>query len=281
METLIREPAVSGRFYPSEREDLETLINKTDRETPTQEEIPENKTLLGAVVPHAGYIYSAQHAVPFFRLLAARKPAPDTIIIACPNHYGYGPSVALDMHHEWETPLGDVRVDHDFYPLLGIEVASESHRVEHSAEVMLPLLQYFMKTPFSVLPVCMRDQTPHYAAELARKIHVASRKLNKEIAFIASSDFSHYVSPQRGKEADDRVLDKILSLDVQGVFSEVCSNDISICGYGPIMTLIELASLSLQKPEAKVISRGHSGQVSPSDQVVHYITAIMYGDQRE
>ncbi len=276
MELKTREPAVSGKFYPGDKEDLIAMIQKlAQRMVPVHTDVSE-KTILGSIVPHAGYIYSARHATPFFQILSEHEPAPDTIVILCPNHYGYGPPLALDSNISWKTPLGKVDLDHEFYPLLNLDIAPEAHQLEHSAEVMLPLLQFFLKKPFTILPISMRDQTPQTALLLAKKILKANEKLNKKIAVIASSDFSHYISPEEGKVLDDKVLEKIREWDTEGVFTAICQDDISVCGFGPIMTLMEMAKQSMKNPGIEILSRGHSGETYPSPEVVHYISAVVY-----
>jgi MEMO1 family protein len=278
METTIRKPAVSGKFYPSDPDKLVNLIEKLQPDRTDYSPFVNNQ-ILGGIVPHAGYVYSARHAIPFFQLIANISPVPDTIVILCPNHYGYGPPLALDNCTHWQTPLGNVEIDQDFYPLLKTDIAHEAHQVEHSAEVMLPLLQYFIKYPFRILPISMRDQTPAAAQTLARRLQSAGKKLGRKIIVIASSDFSHYVSVEEGNCMDDKVLEKISSLDIEGLFSTICIEDISVCGYGPIMTLIHLANIALNNPEVTILSRGHSGEVTPSQQVVHYIS-ILVGEKK-
>ena len=276
MELKTREPVVSGKFYPGDKEDLKAMISKlAERMMPVSAEI-SGKSILGGIIPHAGYIYSARHATPFFQILSEHEPAPDTVLVLCPNHYGYGPSLALDSNKSWKTPLGQVKLDLDFYPHLNLDIAPEAHQLEHSAEVMLPLLQFFLKKPFAILPISMRDQTPQTAQLLARKILKANKKLKKKIAVIASSDFSHYISPDEGKVLDDKVLEKIREWDTKGVFTAICQNDISVCGFGPIMTLMEMAKMSMKNPTLEILSRGHSGETYPSPEVVHYISAVVY-----
>ncbi len=67
---------------------------------------------------------------------------------------------------------------------------------------------------------------------------------------IASSDFSHFVHPDKGKELDKYVIDEILNLNSKGVFKEVREKNISVCGYGPIMTLIEYSKLVSNDPQS-------------------------------
>jgi MEMO1 family protein len=105
------------------------------------------------------------------------------------------------------------------------------------------MLQYFLDYTFSVVPVTFLKQTPQNASFLAKSIMERNKSLKKRICILASSDFSHFVDAEEGKKADQYVLDEILNLNSEGVFREVRKRDISVCGYGPIMTLIEYALL--------------------------------------
>ena len=101
-------------------------------------------------------------------------------------------------------------------------------------------------------------------------------ELKRDILILASSDFSHYVSPEYGKEMDDLVIKEILALNTAAVYKTVISNNISVCGYGPIMTLLEYAKLIDPEVEVKILRRGHSGEVMASREVVDYISMLVY-----
>jgi len=98
--------------------------------------------------------------------------------------------------------------------------------------------------------------------------------LKKKILIIASSDFSHYVHPEEGKKKDDLVLHEILNLNAEKVYHTIQNHQISVCGYGPIMTLIEYAKRISDNPFAEVIRRGNSGDIIPSSEVVNYVTIL-------
>ncbi len=271
-----RKPAVSGRFYPSDPEELRKLIRELkEKETPRFKELGDIE-LVGGIVPHAGYPYSGHHAIHFFEMVRRYMPDFDTAVIFCPNHSGWGPGVGLDDNQYWNSPLGNIEVDRDFYPHLDIEVSKEAHEFEHSAEVMLPMLQYFFSHDFKILPVSIWEQTPEQATTLSLKLLSANKRLEKKLLFIASTDFSHYVSAASGKVLDDRVLEKIRQFDIKGVYKEVEENNISVCGYGPVMALLSLAKLLYADPQFQILQRGHSGDIVPSDEVVHYVSAVMY-----
>jgi AmmeMemoRadiSam system protein B len=120
----------------------------------------------------------------------------------------------------------------------------------------------------------MADQTYEAARILARKIHSANGILKKQILIIASSDFSHYVHPEEGKRKDDLVIREILNMNTENVYQTVREHHISVCGYGPIMTLMEYAKMLDGEPLAEVIRRGNSGDIIPSSEVVDYITIL-------
>jgi AmmeMemoRadiSam system protein B len=237
-----------------------------------------NKTIIGGVVPHAGYIFSAPQAVHFFKIVSLSQQKFDTIVIVNPSHTGYGEDISLCGHTAWDTPFGLIDVDTDFARETGLKTSALAHQQEHSGEVMLPLLKYFLSYDFKIIPITLRIQTPEKARQVAHAIDKAQKVSNKKILMIASSDFSHYVSPEHGKKQDDFVIDEILKLDTDEIYRQVRQQNVSCCGYGPIMSLIEFTKLSHQSPGIELLARGHSGQVMPSDEVVHYISMLMYGD---
>jgi AmmeMemoRadiSam system protein B len=146
---------------------------------------------------------------------------------------------------------------------------------EHSSEVMLPMLQYFFDYSFQIVPITLSNQSFKNAKSLAFKIKETAQKLNRKILLIASSDFSHFLSPEKGKEMDDIVLRNILLLDSAEIEKVVRNKNISVCGYGPIMTLIEYSKLLSDKPKAEILKRGHSGEIIPSSEVVDYISILL------
>ncbi|VVB96750.1 Memo-like protein [uncultured archaeon] len=97
----MRDPAVSGQFYPRSKNDLNRQISRCFEGVPQVE-----KAVMGAVVPHAGYIYSGNTAAYVYSAL----PKADTFVLLGPNHTGYGSPVAVSRE-TWRTPLGEVKSD--------------------------------------------------------------------------------------------------------------------------------------------------------------------------
>ena len=274
--TSTRKPAVSGRFYPAGRMDLTETITEIyllEKEKIRYSLAREN--IFGAVVPHAGYMFSAYQAVHFFALLQEKKEKTDTFIIINPNHTGYGEKIALDNNKYWNTPFGDIEQDEEFIKQLDLAFSNIAHENEHSGEVMLPLLQFFIKYKFKIVPITLSQQNTENAKMLANKINDTAKILNRKVMLIASSDFTHFKKSETGKELDDLVLKEIENQDINMVEQTVKQNNISVCGYGPIMCLMEYSSLQA-KYHTEILARGHSGQIMPSDRVVNYITILFF-----
>ena len=263
-----RFPAVAGLFYPSSPDELAEMIDSFLSSVP---EYPK-RDYVAAVVPHAGYIYSGPIAAHVYKAISSLSP--EHIVIAGPNHTGYGAAVSVWPEGVWETPLGDVPVDAEAVDYIldrsSFAVAdTEAHHYEHSVEVQLPFLQRIYES-FSFVPITMMYQAPDAATDLARSLPPGT-------LFLASSDFSHYVPADVGKEKDLKAIQHILDLDVEGFYDYVISNDVSACGIGPIMTAMEYARRLGAK--AELLAFGNSGDVTGDyDNVVDYAAIVFYKD---
>jgi len=271
-ERYTREPAVAGMFYPANPNSLKKQIVDLLKSELGKIEVDLAKPeIIGGIVPHAGYIYSGYEAVHFFELIQQSGKQFETIVILNPDHQGYSPAFATTPHDEWKTPLGTIEIDKELASFL--PTSEIAHRDEHSAEVMLPFIQTFFKN-VKILPISIGSPTPDTAKQLAQIINKAQKETGRQILIIASSDFSHYVTPEKGKMLDDLAIDQIQKLDSENLFQTIRRNGITVCGYGPIMTLIEYSLIITAKPKVNIAARGNSGKNSPSNSVVDYITII-------
>src|SRR5689334_17698771 len=100
---MIRRPAVSGRFYPSDPEELRKSVEGFFERVETQQKA------IGLVVPHAGYMYSGHVAGAVY----SRIDLPSRTIVLCPNHTGFGTPLSIMRSGAWQTPLGDVQIDEE------------------------------------------------------------------------------------------------------------------------------------------------------------------------
>jgi MEMO1 family protein len=226
------------------------------------------RKIVGAVVPHAGLVYSGPVAAHVYDALA-NDGFPETFVILGPNHNGIGAGVAT-TEEDFETPLGVVSIDHDIVSRLKGVVENDpvSHRFEHSIEVQLPFLQYIDRN-IKIVPISMGFQDYETAVDTAKMLKKAIS--GRDVCIIASSDLSHYIPPEKARQLDAKVIEMILALDPKGMYDIVTSNDITMCGYGPVMTML----MSCGGKEAKLLKYANSGDVRPMDTVVGYAGMVV------
>ncbi|HEY7203831.1 MAG TPA: AmmeMemoRadiSam system protein B [Methylomirabilota bacterium] len=173
----------------------------------------------------------------------------------------------------YDTPLGPVPVDRDFYEALAGRagqdlLASEpAHRQEHSIEFQAVMLQYLLgrRRPFTILPVLASylheavwrrgrpeadPRVPRFVDALSDTIASSSRR----VCLIAGVDLAH-VGPRFGdaepntagslaavEAADRQMLESVVAADAAAFFASVAADGDArrICGLSPIYTLLRL-----------------------------------------
>src|SRR5271155_3330870 len=150
---MIRPPAVSGRFYPADPQELahqvqEYALHDASKDGP-------KVSARGCIVPHAGYMYSGHVAGAVY----ASLEIPSRCILLGPRHFPRGERMAILTEGSWQTPLGNVPVDSE----LALELARAcprlredvvAHEREHSIETQIPFLQHLTKD-FRFVPVVL------------------------------------------------------------------------------------------------------------------------------
>ncbi|MGB2622854.1 MAG: AmmeMemoRadiSam system protein B, partial [Candidatus Acidiferrum sp.] len=126
---MLRLPAVSGRFYPSNPAELNALVTQYTRADKNAMPVRAKACL----VPHAGYVYSGQVAGAVY----ARIAVPKKILILGVRHYPRGENAAILSSGAWRTPLGDAPIDEPLAEALRaacplLREDSVAHSGEHS-----------------------------------------------------------------------------------------------------------------------------------------------------
>jgi hypothetical protein len=269
MATVIRQPAVAGRFYPANPQRLRTEIEGYTA-VPANAPVEAKIRALGCVVPHAGYVYSGHVAGAVYRHLQL----PQRMVILCPNHTGMGEPLAIMSEGAWQTPLGDVAIDAELatelkeqMPLLAEDEAA--HRSEHALEVQLPFLQV-LAPGFRFVPITVGTGNFEVLSSLGVVIGNTLAKQGERVLVIASSDMNHYESDSVTRVKDRRAIDQLLALDARGLYDVVKEGNISMCGYGPAVVMLT-AARKLGATKAELVRYATSGDVSDDrDMVVGY-----------
>lgn len=275
----IRENFAEGRFYSDNKDEIIKIFDDAiAREVNNIDYSLADKFIIGGVVPHAGHIYCSTQAIHFFEIIKRSKQVFDVVVIVNPNHHGGGLPASIDEHDYWKSPLGTIEVDQELADYIELPEDSLSQAYEHSAEVIIPYIQYFMPKSTKILPVSFGAQSRENARVLAHAIYKACVVLNRRALFIASSDFNHFATPEKGKSLDDYALEALLKYDCTTFDERVKEKNISICGYGAIMSLFYFSKDVAQHFKIKILKQGHSGEVAQMDIVVDYVSMLFYKD---
>jgi hypothetical protein len=290
----IRHPTVAGQFYDANEKDLRQTIEKCFTDYRGPGEIPKvkntKKKIKGIIVPHAGFIFSGSIAAHSYKFLAEHGFA-DTFIILGPNHTGIGSDVSIMTEGEWMTPFGTTKINEKIAKQLRrdvIHIDENAHKYEHSIEVQLPFLQYLVGNKnFDFVPLCIAMQDIKTSQEVGNILANIIKDSDENIVIIASTDFTHagfnYNSmPPLGvrvdkyaEKQDKLVIEKILKLDSKGLIDTVEKNNITMCGYGPVASLITAAK-KLGSNKAELLKYGTSYEVQPSSSCVGYASLAIY-----
>jgi len=269
----MRRPSVAGQFYAGDAKSLRSQIEQCFMGPLGPGKVPVlgsgGRSIIGGICPHAGYMYSGMVAAHFYHRLA-EDGFPESFVIIGPNHTGRGSGLAI-AKDDFETPLGVAKLDRELAKMLRrdlVDEDEEAHEYEHSIEVQLPFLQ-FLKPDIRFVPICMGFQDYEAATSVGRSIGEAMRE--KDIVVIASTDFSHYVPKNEAKRKDSMALDAITRMDPKGLFEVVRDEDISMCGYGPVMAALTACAGG----KATVLKYASSGDVHPMRDVVGYAAVVI------
>lgn len=254
---MIRKPAVAGQFYPGRPGELTQFLNRAL--TATADASPCRA--IGAVSPHAGYIYSGAVAGAVF----SRVEVPRTVLLLGPNHTGLGTAAAIMSDGAWATPLGEVPIDRSLAEALRaacplLEEDRLAHLHEHSLEVQIPFLQQ-RNSGVRIVPVALRLRGLDDVEALGDALAGVLADWPEEVLMVASSDMTHYESSQAAEAKDRLAIDRILALDARGLWETVRSRGISMCGVIPTTVLLRAAA-QLGASHAELVRYTNSGEAS-------------------
>ncbi|MGC8981733.1 MAG: AmmeMemoRadiSam system protein B [Minisyncoccia bacterium] len=279
MKEKIRYPIVAGKFYPEDKNNLETMIEEFLDDV---EDFKIDKNIFGLLVPHAGYIFSGQVAAYGYKLIKDRDF--ESIILIGDSHYEYFDGVSIWDKGKWITPLGEVIIDEDLgKELLNFSkrfiVKDSAHIFEHSLEVQLPFLQKALKN-FKILPIIFGSEDKDWKI-LANAILTIMK--DRKILIVISSDLSHYPPYEIAKKVDSETIDAILNCDPEEFIKKIeelkksyPDVDTFACAQDSIKTILEI-SKNL-KARAKLLKYQNSGDTKYGDkfQVVGYSSIVFF-----
>jgi AmmeMemoRadiSam system protein B len=272
MDPTLRPAAFAGSWYPGERDDLARAVDRYLVKGP----FPEGDEVIALISPHAGLMYSGPVAGHAYGAVTGRKY--DAVVLVGPSHRVRFEGVASYGAGAFETPFGPVRVDEN----LSAALASRStlvrdvptvHAREHCLEIQLPFVARVLPgTP--IVPLLIGDQDRAIVDLLASTL--ARAAAGKRVLMVASSDLSHYHDAMAAARLDARVASLVARFDADGLMTALEEEPEHACGGGPMVAVMK-AARELGAPDARLLARADSGDVSGDKQAVVGYMAAAFG----
>ncbi len=193
--TMVRPPAVAGRFYSDDPASLKQQIL-----TLLGDKSINSIPVCGLIVPHAGYVFSGQVAAKAYQSLLPHAKRIEHVILIGPSHYVPFQGCAIPSADAFSTPLGEVSLDRPLLKSLSqnvnVHVSDHAHQHEHSLEVQLPFLQLCL-AHFTLVPIVLGQIEAQDVAQIINSIWDPSNTL-----LVVSTDLSHFHHYQEAQKID-------------------------------------------------------------------------------
>ncbi len=272
----MRPPVFLGQFYEQDKENLNEQIGNCFKNKFGPGVLKKKKVfekIFGAIVPHAGYVFSGPCASHVYASTINVKQ-PITFVILGTNHTGIANAEFSVSFDSFLTPLGIAKNEISFSQALvnenTIQQDEAPHRLEHSIEVQLPFIQLCFKN-FKIVPVIVSTKNYKELIKFSNRLAELIKKQKNSVVVIASSDFTHY-GPNYGfvpfplnnqtkdnlYKMDNQVIKNILSLDPKTFYEQAEKS--TVCGLSPITIAIETSKL-LGAKKAELLKYYTSGDV--------------------
>jgi len=242
-----RQPAVAGSFYLAEKSGLLKLVTEYFNKAPAV----LKQQPLAIIVPHAGYVFSGGVAAAGYKQIDRNATFKHVFIIGS-SHTTYFEGASAYSIGDFITPLGKVTVD----TLTGWLVKKYSsfisndvkpHEKEHSIEVQLPFLQYWLKKPFTIVPIIIGGESTATCSRLAAALEPF---FNSDNLFVISTDFSHYPGYKDANISDSIMASAVLTNSPKDFLKAKLRDEgkntpnleTAMCGWTSVLTLLDITS---------------------------------------
>ena len=279
-----RPAAVAGSFYSNDKNELSKQVKTLLRDSKVFTSVDVN----AIIVPHAGYVFSADTASVAYNTL--HKKYKNIFLIGSSHHINFD-GVSIYKGGDYKTPLGDVKVNQAIVSQLiesskYISYNPKAHNKEHTLEVQLPFLQTTYGDDLNIVPIIM-------ATSNFETIQAVSESLkpyfNDENLFVISTDLSHYPSYEDAKRIDNLTLSALTKNNSQEFIDALVENEnsstsnlqTSACGWSSVLVLLELTKNQNYKYELLQYKNSGDSIHGDKERVVGYSALRIYKEKNE
>jgi AmmeMemoRadiSam system protein B len=223
----IRDPIVSGIFYPEEPVELKNSVDAYLKKVGRI-----RMDALAVVSPHAGIAYSG--SVQAKALAAARSRRIENVVILSPRHKSGDSLIFLPESDFFSTPFGKIRVAREL--LAEIEscgtvftVDDIPHMEEHAIEVQLPFIARLFPDA-AIVPLILGSSERVIARSASRALELVFSDRLETTLFVVSSNLSRGPEAQEAQKSDGESI--LISAGITGAACGAqCLAALSSCAF--------------------------------------------------
>jgi len=271
--------AVAGTFYSDNKTELSTQIKSLLQTAKKFEE----EDVQAIIVPHAGYVFSAQTAATAYNTL--KKKYKNIFLLGSSHHVSFDGASIYSIGN-YKTPLGEIQTNHSIVSELMknslFTYNRDAHTKEHTLEVQLPFLQTIYGDDLNIIPIIMATQNMESIIEISQLLKPYFD--DKENLFVISTDLSHYPEYVDANVVDRKTLNALTKNSPQEFIDTIVKNEdsnikgllTSACGWSSLLVLLNMTKDENYKYE--IVEHKNSGDTKygERDRVVGYGALRIY-----
>lgn len=232
----VRKAVVSGSFYPNDKKEINKYIEHFNQGFDILEDSDVKKIIPRAIIsPHAGYIYSGFTANLAFNLASnnsSKKQDFKRVIVIGPSHKVYLEGASIALYDEYETPLGNIKIDLEYSKKLkekySFLVFDEELHYEHSTETQAPFIKSYFND-LEIVEIVYGKLDYKLLSELINELLE-----DKNNFIVISTDLSHFHTLKEANKLDNICLNAIVKRDFE-LFEKGCE----ACGIIGVKAMIK------------------------------------------
>jgi len=280
VEGTTRKCSVCGTFYPSNKEELAQEIKIAFQ----QAKLFSKEDISALVVPHAGYIFSADVAATSYATL--HRKYKNIFIIGSSHHINFN-GISIYNGSSYQTPLGNVAINTHIVQELKkrnkqIVYKEEAHNKEHTIEVQLPFLQTLYGDELQIVPIIVASSELETITALAKTLQPYFD--DEQNLFIISTDLSHYPSYKDANKVDQKFLNALKSNNPVNLIENIIKTEelkvqnlqTSACGWSSLLSLLYLTQNANYTYETLKYKNSGDSKYGDKDRVVGYGAMRIY-----
>jgi len=240
-----RKPTAAGSFYSADEKKL-----RDDLASMFAHAVPKKTNNVRAIiVPHAGYVFSGTIAASGYKQIEKDAYFENIFIIAS-SHHSAANLVSTYNSGNYRTPMGISTVNTELTTKLinetdFIRYLPEADAPEHSVEVQLPFIKYWLNESCKIVPFIICTWNVDVITNFSK---VLEPYFNEKNLFVISSDFSHYPAYQDAISVDKETVGAILTNSRTNLLNILLKHnhcgishlETDLCGWTSVLTLLNI-----------------------------------------